>query len=50
MICRTAKQLVEGNKLMMCLTVVVYVIVIYNGVAVCISWMAVANIGISINT
>ena len=50
MICGTAKQLVKGNKLMMSFTVVVYVVVVYNGVAVGIGRMTVAYIRVCVNT
>ena len=49
MLCRTAKQLVKDDKLMMSLAGVVYVIVVYNRIAISVGRMTISNIGICIN-
>ena len=49
MVCGTAKEVVESNQLVVSLTVVMYVVIIYNLVTVGIGGMTIANIRVCVN-
>ena len=46
---RTTEKLVESNQYIVIFTFIVHMVVVYNGVAVGIGGMAIANIAISIH-